>query len=166
MYYSLSFYPIQIKKRREREKEKKKKKSNLWQENKEGWGGAPVDSVSEAKRWPKKAAKEGIAGSPVAQVARFCKWSSFNMDLELIEARPLVCFLPVASSLNEIGLLWNPDGGFGAAFLFPPAPLLPMFRLVLCSLTSLSISLRNFVKHLVDWLFDLASLCDYRDLLL
>ena len=86
-------------------------------------------SVIVAKYCPKKALNEGITGPPLAHVASYCKCSSFNMNLAFLELA-LVCFLLVASSLNEIGL-WNPGDTFGVLLVFP---LLPMFSFILCSL--------------------------------
>ena len=97
-------------------------------------------SPSVANRCPKKEAKEGIEASPLAHTARFCKCSCFNIALTL-EDPPFVCFLPLASSLSEIGF-WNLDGVFAA--LFMPPPLFPMLSLL--SLLSFSEEFRRTVN--------------------
>ncbi|CDP09738.1 unnamed protein product [Coffea canephora] len=55
----------------------------------------PKASAVAAKRWPKKAPSEDTEASAVAQIARFLRWSNFNMDLGFT----LLCFFPLDSSL-------------------------------------------------------------------
>lgn len=105
-------------------------------------------SLTVAKWCPKKAPREGIAACPQVQVASFCNWSSFSMDLELLEPG-FTCFLPVISSLSEIEL-WNAGGRLGA-FLVPSClPMVCLFCFLFFLGNFIELLAVNYQHNLVD----------------